>query len=107
MSNEKSLRSQVIRLAHEHPEFRKDLLPLVATKQASDLTPVVVKEKLAHVAKELDGIERVLVDLVRRANSNGFSGSELRGLLEKLQDFRGEVGQTSETLWTGDYPGFW
>ena len=43
MSNEKSLRSQVIRLAHEHPEFRKDLLPLVTKKagiiQRGTLTP--------------------------------------------------------------------
>ena len=58
MSNEKSLRSQVIRLAHEHPEFRKDLLPLVAKKAGKvargGLTVGELIRKLGQLDDNLD-----------------------------------------------------
>ncbi len=56
MSDE-TLRSKLIRLAHENPNLRPDLLPLLS-KQGSEGSPEVMaalKDLLEFAADELDG----------------------------------------------------
>lgn len=42
--SEKSLRSKIIRLAHQQPELREHLLPLIAEKTATEIDRGLVKE---------------------------------------------------------------
>lgn len=48
-----SLRSKLIRLAHTHPEFRKDLLPLLKTAQGATSAFEQIAKDLADVQARL------------------------------------------------------
>lgn len=75
----KDLRRSLIRLAHDHPEFRDQLLPVL--KAASGLTPAQVSQVKASAVSALSEASRLLVKvqsyLDRAWNSADAVGGEL------------------------------
>ena len=84
------LRSKLIRLASEHPEFQKHLLPLLksASNPAWDeFTDSVTKETLGSAETLADEAADIL-DEARKIHAlvvKGSQGNELRPSMEKLE----------------------
>lgn len=97
MSNSDSLlRAGIIRLAHEHPEFRDDLLPLV---KSSALTPTQVAQSyiaavssLTQAAKLMDQVQEHLDRAWSMADAIGTGvGSKAMAVRQAGTDLRNSI----------------
>jgi len=84
-----SLRTQIIRLAHTHPEFRNDLLPLL--KNAEEEEEDVVEEKTSKKKASGTAIVRRLAQIIVRIMSTKDLGSDAHEITGKMTVKFGET----------------
>ena len=75
-----SLRSRLIRLAHEKPTLRDHILPLLTKKAAY---------KARAAIKVHEALEAVVDEMEADLRKEGFGSEEIYG--RRIQDFRGQV----------------
>ena len=86
-----SLRTQIIRLAHTHPEFRNDLLPLLKNAGEEEVEEDVVEEKTSKKKASGTAIVRRLAQIIVRIMSTKDLGSDAHEITGKMTVKFGET----------------
>lgn len=89
-NSENTLRAKVIRLAHQNPELRKDLLPLL--KQANPLSHWRYKKGTAYMKYRFESGNRLLVLISYRGHSDSVSISTLTTELSDFEKRAKDIG---------------
>jgi hypothetical protein len=101
--DDRQLRSHLIRLAHQHPETRNRILPIL--KQAGDLTPDQATDELGDIKVLVDRVVDKTQRLYNRLPDNGAGVQEVWKVLEALKTAQSLAGEVIETIDLGNYQG--
>lgn len=101
--DDRQLRSHLIRLAHQHPEHRGKILPVL--KEAGDLTPEKATDELAAIKALLDRVADKAQQLYNRLPDNGGGVREMWKSLEAIKTAQAVTGEVLDNLDQGNYQG--
>jgi len=97
--SDKNLRNKIIRLAHQNPELREDLLPLL--KKANPLRHWKYKKGTAHIKYRFEGGKRLLVLISYRGHSQRVTISTLTKELRDFEERAIDLGNTLSNMFSG------
>lgn len=102
--DDRQLRSHLIRLAHQHPELRGKILP-VLKEAAGDITPEKATDQLGDIKVLLDRAADKAQQLYNRLPDNGGGVREMWKSLEAIKTAQAVTGEVLDNLDQGNYQG--